>query len=50
MKNARYLFIRVVDDENNKVKDWIDKHIEILLSLFFTENRKVLNEIFEKLL
>ena len=49
MENIGSLFVRVVNDENNKVEDWINEHVEILLGLFFTKNVEILNEVFKKL-
>jgi len=50
VENIGSLFVRVVNDENNKVEDWINEHVEILLGLFFTKNVEILNEVFKKLL
>lgn len=50
MKDIGSVFIRIIDDKDNKVEDGIDEHVEISLGLFFAEDDEILDEIFEKLL
>lgn len=50
MKDVSCLFVRVINDKDNKVENWVDEDVKILFRLFFTKDAKIFNEIFEKLL